>query len=154
MCGTWWRFGWFDSFQPKGHGFDSHVRTLGKSLTHSCLRRFGVKLRHSIRAVSGALLSRNGLNKWMSMICVIDTIRSFLVGTNEIILYARRYKDILLTLYQIKSAIAKLLVCISVPGQNPGRSSLTMAKVSILSALKSYIGFRIWLLWISTLAIL
>src|SRR6218665_2846988 len=32
--------------RPKGHGFDSHssrpVGTLGKSLTHSCLWRFGV----------------------------------------------------------------------------------------------------------------
>src|SRR6218665_1545787 len=54
-------------FQPEGSGFDSrssrHVGTLGKSLTHSCLWRFGVKLRHSIRAVSGALLSRSGLEE-------------------------------------------------------------------------------------------
>ena len=66
-CGTWWRNGWVDSFQPEGRGFDSrssrHVGTLGKSLTHSCLWCFGVKLRHSIRAVSGALLSRSGLEE-------------------------------------------------------------------------------------------
>ena len=47
--------------------FDSrsshHVGILGKSLTHSCLWRFGVKLRHSILAVSGALLSRSGLEE-------------------------------------------------------------------------------------------
>ena len=56
-----------DSFQPEGRGFDSrssrHVGTLGKSLIHSCLWRFGVKLRHSIRAVSGALLNRSGLEE-------------------------------------------------------------------------------------------
>jgi len=40
-----------------------HVGTLGKSLTHSCLWRFGVKLRRSIHAVSGALLSRSGLEE-------------------------------------------------------------------------------------------
>src|SRR6218665_2180263 len=48
-----------------GCGFESrssrHVETLGKSLTRSCLWRFSVKLRHSIRAVSGALLSSSGL---------------------------------------------------------------------------------------------
>ena len=64
---TWWRIGWVDSFQPEGRGFDSRssrlVGTLGKSLTHSCLWRFGVKLRHSIRAVSGALLSSSGLEE-------------------------------------------------------------------------------------------
>ena|SRR6218665_3011892 len=58
-----------DCFQPEGRGLDSrssrHVGTLGKSLTHShsCMWRFGVKLRHSIRAVSGALLSRSGLEE-------------------------------------------------------------------------------------------
>ena len=54
--GTWWHIGWVESFQPESRGFDSrsgrHEVTLGKSLTHSCLRRFGVKLRHSICAVS------------------------------------------------------------------------------------------------------
>jgi len=38
-CGTWWRLGWDDDFQPEGRGFDScssrHVGTLGKSLCHS-----------------------------------------------------------------------------------------------------------------------
>ena len=66
-CGTWWRIGWVDSFELEGRGFDScsshHVGTLGKSLTHSCLWRFGVKLWHSIRAVLRALLSRNGLEE-------------------------------------------------------------------------------------------
>src|SRR6218665_3941128 len=57
-----WRIGRDDAFRPKGHGFDSrssrHVGTLYKFLTHSCLWRFGVKLRHSIRDASGAPLSR------------------------------------------------------------------------------------------------
>src|SRR6218665_1028473 len=54
-------------FRPKGHGFDSrsshHVGTLGKSFTHSCLWRFGVKFCHSIHAVSGANLSGRGLEE-------------------------------------------------------------------------------------------
>ena len=41
VCGTRWRLGWVDSFQPEGHGFDSRsshpVGTLGKSFTYSCL---------------------------------------------------------------------------------------------------------------------
>ena len=56
-----------DAFRPKGHGFDSrssrHVWTSGKFFTHSCLWRFGVKFRHSIRAVSGATLSSSGLEE-------------------------------------------------------------------------------------------
>src|SRR6218665_1048520 len=48
-------------FQYEGRGSESrssrHGGTLGKSLTRSCLCRFGVKFRHSIRAASGALLS-------------------------------------------------------------------------------------------------
>ena len=40
-CGTWWRLGCVDSFQPDGRGFDSrssrHVGTLGKSFTYSCM---------------------------------------------------------------------------------------------------------------------
>ena len=67
MCGTWWRIGRVEAFRPEGPGFEScssrHVGTLGKSLTQSCLWRFGVKLRHSIHAVSGALLSRSGLEE-------------------------------------------------------------------------------------------
>ena len=67
LCGTWWHIGWVHSFQLEGRGFDSrssrHVWTLGMSLTHSCLWRFGVKLRHSIRAVSGAPLSSSGLEE-------------------------------------------------------------------------------------------
>ena len=39
------------------------VGTLGKFFTRSCLGRFGVKLRLSIRAVSGAPLSSSGLEK-------------------------------------------------------------------------------------------
>ena len=85
-CGTWWSIGWVDSFQPESRGFDSHsshhVGTLGKSLAHSCLWRFGVKLRHSIRAMSGALLSksdlkrryRNGLNEWMDKWILCQTL--------------------------------------------------------------------------------
>ena len=45
-------------FVLKGRGFESrsslHAGTLGKSFTRSCLWRFGVKLRRSIRAVSEA----------------------------------------------------------------------------------------------------
>ena len=41
LCGTWWRLGWDDDFQPEGRGFDSrssrHVGTLGKFFTCSCL---------------------------------------------------------------------------------------------------------------------
>ena len=59
--GALWLIGRFYAFRPKGHGFESrssrHVGTLGKSFTRSFLWRFGVKLRHSIRAVSGAPLS-------------------------------------------------------------------------------------------------
>ena len=66
-CGTWWRIGWVDCFQPEGRGFDfrssRHVGTLGKSLIHSSLWRFGVKLRHRIRAVSVAPLSSSGLEE-------------------------------------------------------------------------------------------
>ena len=40
-CGSWWRLGWVDYFQPEGRGFDSrscrHVGTLDKSFTYSCL---------------------------------------------------------------------------------------------------------------------
>ena len=57
-----------EAFRPEGCGFESrsssHVGTLGKSLAHSCLWLFSVKLRHSsIRAVSGALLSSSGLEE-------------------------------------------------------------------------------------------
>ena len=69
LCGTWWRIGRVEAFRPKGHEFESrssrHVGTLGKFLTHSSLWRFGVKLRHSIRALSGAplTLSSSGLEE-------------------------------------------------------------------------------------------
>src|SRR6218665_2992411 len=60
-CGAWWGFVRVDAFRPEGRGFESrsnrHVETLGKSFNRSSLWRFGVKLRHIIRAVSGALLS-------------------------------------------------------------------------------------------------
>ena len=59
--------GRFYAFQPKGRGFESrssrHIETLGKSFTLSCLWRFGVKLQHCIRAVSGALPSSSGLEE-------------------------------------------------------------------------------------------
>src|SRR6218665_24580 len=67
IVGHVWRTGRVDAFCPKSHGFESrssrHVGTLGKSLTHSCLWRLGVKLRHKIRAVLGVLLSRSGLEE-------------------------------------------------------------------------------------------
>jgi len=51
----------------KGCRFESrssrHIGTLGKSFSHSCLWRFNVKLRHSIRAVLGALLSSIGFEE-------------------------------------------------------------------------------------------
>src|SRR6218665_2389187 len=56
ICGARWPFVRVDTYRPKGRGFESHsshhVGTLG-----SCLWRFSMKLRHSIRAVSGAPLS-------------------------------------------------------------------------------------------------
>src|SRR6218665_1827864 len=67
IVGRVWRIGRVDTFRPKDHGFDyrssRHVRTLGKYFTHSCLWRFGVKFRCSIRAVSGAPLSSSGLEE-------------------------------------------------------------------------------------------
>ena len=68
-CGTWWLIGRVDSCRPEGRGFESrsrrHVGTLDKSFTHthSWLWRFGMKLQHSIRAVSGAPLSSSGLEE-------------------------------------------------------------------------------------------
>jgi len=47
-------------FEPR---FSRHVGSLGKSFTRSCQWRFGLKLRHSIRAVSGAPLSSIGLEE-------------------------------------------------------------------------------------------
>ena len=63
-----WRLvGKFVVFCPKGCGFESHssrhVGTLGKFLTRNCQWRFGVKLRHSILAVSGTPLSSSGLEE-------------------------------------------------------------------------------------------
>src|SRR6218665_1870823 len=66
-CEAWWLIGRFDTFRPNGCGFESrssrHVGTLGKSFTRSCLWRFSLKLRHSIRAVSVASLSSSGLEE-------------------------------------------------------------------------------------------
>src|SRR6218665_1411714 len=59
--------GGFGAFRPKGRVFESGssrlVGSLGKSFTHSSLWRFGVKLRNSIRAVSGALRSSVDLKR-------------------------------------------------------------------------------------------
>src|SRR6218665_452307 len=67
LCWTWWHIGRVEAFRPEDRGFESccsrHVGTLGKSLTHSCLWCFGVKLLHSIHAVSGALLSSSELEE-------------------------------------------------------------------------------------------
>src|SRR6218665_301855 len=56
-----WLIGRLDALRPNDRGFEScpyrQVGTLDKSLIRSCLWRFGVKLRHSIRAVSGAPLT-------------------------------------------------------------------------------------------------
>ena len=63
--GARWRIGRSHAFRPKGRGFESrssrHLGTLGKSFTRSCLWRLGLKLQHSIRAVSGAALSSGRL---------------------------------------------------------------------------------------------
>ena len=67
FVGHVWLIGRDDTFRPKGHGFDSrssrHVGTLGKFLTHNYLWRFGVKLRHSICAMSVAPMSSSGLEE-------------------------------------------------------------------------------------------
>src|SRR6218665_2369078 len=67
IYGTLWRIGKDEAFRTEGRGFESrssrHIGTLGKSLTRSCLWRFGVKLRNSLRAVSGTLLSSSGLQE-------------------------------------------------------------------------------------------
>src|SRR6218665_726081 len=59
---TFWGIGKSDAYRPKGRGFgffsSRHVGTWGKCFARSCLWRFGVKLRHNIRAVSEAPLSR------------------------------------------------------------------------------------------------
>ena len=44
ICRTSWLISKFVAFRPRGFGFDP------KSFTRSYLWRFGVKLRHSIRA--------------------------------------------------------------------------------------------------------
>jgi len=58
---------WLIAFRPKGRRFESrsshHIGTLGKSFTRSCLWRFGVKLQHSIHALSGAHLVVVDLNR-------------------------------------------------------------------------------------------
>src|SRR6218665_1616411 len=45
-CEAWWLGGKFGVFRPEGFRFESHSSrhegTLGKSFTHSCLKRFGV----------------------------------------------------------------------------------------------------------------
>ena len=65
--GHGWRIGWVDAFRPQGHGFDSrsgcHVGTLWQVLYLQLPVRFSVKLRHSVRAVSGAPLSSSGLEE-------------------------------------------------------------------------------------------
>ena len=64
---AWWLIGRFDAFRAKDRGFESrtirHVETLGKSFTRSNLWRFGMKLRHSICAASGAHLRSNVLQE-------------------------------------------------------------------------------------------
>jgi len=64
---VWWLIGGFCAFRPKGLRLESrssrHIGTLDKSFIRICPWRFGVKLRHSIRAVSGAPLSSNGLEE-------------------------------------------------------------------------------------------
>ena len=70
LIGAFWFIRRIDVYCPKGHEFESrssrhvHVGALmGKSFDRSCLWRFGVKLRHSTRAVSGAPLRDGGLEE-------------------------------------------------------------------------------------------
>ena len=66
FCGTWWLVGRVDSCRGRVDrvvGSNPALATLGKSFTRSCLWRFGVKLRHSIRTVSGAPLSSSLLEE-------------------------------------------------------------------------------------------
>ena len=59
VCGAWWLIWYIRRLSSEGSESRSsrHVGTLGMSFTRSCRSRFGVKLRYSIRAVSGAPLS-------------------------------------------------------------------------------------------------
>jgi len=81
-----------DAFRLRGHVFNScsnrHVGTLGKSLTHNCLWCFGMKFRHSIRAVSGAPLRGSGLEEmlkkwfeWMDEYALSQNSRDRQVGS-------------------------------------------------------------------------
>ena len=54
---------WLSQYLSTESHSSCHIETLGKSLTRSCLWRFGVKLRHCIRTMSGALLSSSGLEE-------------------------------------------------------------------------------------------
>ena len=67
VVGALWLIGRCVAFHLKYRGFEfrssRHVETLDKSFTCSCLWRSGLKLRHSIRAVSGAPLSSSGLKE-------------------------------------------------------------------------------------------
>ena len=54
----------FGTLRAQGRRFESHsgrnAGTLGKSFTRNCLKRFGVKLKHSLNMMwSGAPLSSN-----------------------------------------------------------------------------------------------
>ena len=82
-CGTWWRFGRVDASRPEGRGFESHssrhVGTLGKSFTHSCLWRFGMKLRGTVSVlcqehfwvvVDLKRRYRNCLNEWTAQLSI------------------------------------------------------------------------------------
>ena len=79
VCGTWWRLGWDDDFQPEGCGFDSrssrHVGTLGKSFTCSCLcasawnsdTQYPCCSRERLWVVEDLKgRYRNGRNEWMN----------------------------------------------------------------------------------------
>ena len=64
MSGAWWLINRFDAFHPKGRGFESHSsRHIGGDLGQVLLSHFSVKPRHSIYALSGALLSSRGLEE-------------------------------------------------------------------------------------------
>ena len=60
VVGRVWRISRVDAFRPNDSRSSHHIGTLGKSFTHSCLWRFGVKFWHSICAVSGVPLSSSG----------------------------------------------------------------------------------------------
>ena len=108
LCRAWWLIVRFDAFRPKGFEFESRSNRHVGSFSCSCLWRFGVKLRHSIRAVSGAPLSstvlnrryRNWLNEWMNLRSSLT-----LIDTSQVVCQQYGWKSII-----IMHAINKIMI--------------------------------------------